>query len=100
VGVHTYNTYFMLINDYNLKAMNCLGIDIEAVWKGTQDGTWGPIHRELIAIAKSEGVTLGCPDFLTSRNTSNQLTPAVACPCPTLHIYRHGVEEALAGRGP
>ena len=67
VGVTTYNTYFMHINDYNLKAMNAAGVDIEAVWKGTQDGTWGPIHRELIEIARAEGVTLGCPDFLTSR---------------------------------
>ena len=67
VGVRTYNTYFMHINDYNLKAMYAAGVDIEAVWRGTQDGTWGPIHRELIEIAKAEGVTLGCPDFLTSR---------------------------------
>lgn len=67
VGVNSYNTYFMHINDYNLKAMNAAGVDIEAVWRGTQDGTWGPIHRELIAIAQEEGVALGCPDFLTSR---------------------------------
>jgi len=66
LGCTSYNTYFMHLNDYNLKALYANGVDIEKIWEGTQDGAWKPIQKELIHIAQEEGMTLGCPDFVCS----------------------------------
>lgn len=66
VGINSYNTYFIHLNDYNLKAMHEAGLDIQKIWIGAQDMNWAPIHQELIDIAKDEGVSLGCPDFVNS----------------------------------
>lgn len=66
VGVRSYNTYFIHLNDLSLKQMHAAGLDIEKIWWHAQDAQWKPIQRKLIEISREEGVVLGCPDFVNS----------------------------------
>ena len=64
VGVRSYNTYNLHLNDYVAKRLIEIGLDIERIWRMNQDNQWRPIQQELCSIALEEGMVLGCPDFV------------------------------------
>ncbi len=66
VGVQSYNTYNLHLNDWNAKRMHSIGLDIEKIWRMNQDKNWAPIQKELCQIAQQEGMILGCPDFVNT----------------------------------
>jgi hypothetical protein len=63
-GFRSYNTYNLHMNDYTVKRLFGIGLDIEKIWEHNQDRLWRPIQRELCQIADEENVALGCPDFV------------------------------------
>lgn len=66
VGVRSYNTYNLHLNDHVAKRLHEIGLDLERIWWNNQDEVWRPILRQLLDIAKEEGMVLGCPDFVNS----------------------------------
>jgi len=66
VGVCSYNTYNLHLNDYVAKQLHSIGLDIEKIWTMNQDKNWAPIQKELCCIAQQEGMILGCPDFVNT----------------------------------
>lgn len=66
-GLRSYNIYNLHINDYTIKRLHSVGLDIEKIWTLNQDEHWKPIQRKLCDIASEEGITLGCPDFVNVR---------------------------------
>ncbi len=64
VGLNSFNTYNFHMNEHNLKRLLALGVDIERIWKFNQDTHWKKIQTRLCAIARNEGMILGCPDFV------------------------------------
>lgn len=65
-GITRYNTYNLHMNDFVIKRLHKIGLDIEKIWEMNQDKHWGPIQKQLCTIAKEEGVILGCPDFVNT----------------------------------
>lgn len=65
-GIRRYNTYNLHMNDYVVKNLHKLGLDIEKIWFMNQDDEWRKILRELLDIAKKHDIILGCPDFVNS----------------------------------
>lgn len=65
-GIRRYNTYNLHLNDYVLKRLNKIGLDIKKIWEMNQDKHWGPIQKQLCDIAKAYDVILGCPDFVNT----------------------------------
>jgi hypothetical protein len=63
-GIKSYNTYNLHINEYTLKRLHGIGLDIEKIWIHNQDKYWKPIQRKLCQIAEEENILLGCPDFV------------------------------------
>ena len=63
-GIKSYNIYNLHINEYNIKRLHEIGLDIEKIWTLNQDENWKPIQLELCEIARKEGINLGCPDFV------------------------------------
>lgn len=63
----SYNIYNLHINEYTIKRLHSIGLDIEKIWTLNQDAYWKPIQRKLCDIAAEEGITLGCPDFVNVR---------------------------------
>jgi DNA repair photolyase len=74
-GIKSYNTYNLHINEYTIKRLYAIGLDIEKIWTLNQDIYWSAIQKRLCRIADEEGIILGCPDFVnvpTDRmNTTN-----------------------------
>lgn len=72
-GVKSYNTYNLHANDFVYKRIVGLpGVDIEKIWEGNKDPNWKPVFRDLIKIAKKEGIDLGCPDFVNAGGYSQK----------------------------
>ena len=65
-GIKNYNTYNLHFNDFVAKRLLSIGLDIEAIWEGNQEGNWRSIQIKLIELAKKYGIKLGCPDFINS----------------------------------
>lgn len=65
-GIKSYNTYNLHMNEYTLKRMHAIGIDIEKIWRHNQDDLWRPIQQKLCQIADEENIILGCPDFVNT----------------------------------
>jgi DNA repair photolyase len=63
-GFHSYNIYNLHINEFTIKRLFSIGLDIEKIWKLNQDKHWKIIQRKLCRIADEEGIELGCPDFV------------------------------------
>ena len=63
-GLKSYNTYNLHINEYTIKRLYDIGLDIEKIWTLNQDEHWKPLQRKLCEIADEEGIILGCPDFV------------------------------------
>lgn len=63
-GIHSYNTYNLHINEFTIKRLYSIGLDIEKIWKFNQDKYWGVIQKKLCRIADEENIKLGCPDFV------------------------------------
>lgn len=66
VGVSSYNTYNLHLNDYVAKRFAEIGLDIEKIWTMNQDRYWKPLQRRLCQIADEVGIRLGCPDFVNT----------------------------------
>lgn len=64
VGVRSYNTYNLHLNDHVAKRFVEIGLNLERIWHMNQDKQWHPIQQELCRVAEEEGVILGCPDFV------------------------------------
>jgi len=67
-GLKSYSTYNFHWNDYIVKRLYKIGIDIEKIWYYNRDEKWKPILSRLIEISKKYGIDLGCPDFVNSGN--------------------------------
>jgi DNA repair photolyase len=65
-GINRYNIYNLHMNDYVVKNLHKLGLDIEKIWYMNQDKEWRKILRKLIAVANKYDIILGCPDFVNS----------------------------------
>ena len=63
-GLNSYNTYNLHINEYTIKRLHNIGLDIEKIWTLNQDKHWSETQKKLCRIADDVGVTLGCPDFV------------------------------------
>jgi hypothetical protein len=99
VGVHSYNTYNLHMNDHVAKRFVEIGLDIERIWEMNQDKHWRPIQRELCRIADEEGMVLGCPDFVNVepgwRQRSNTCC-GVTVPNPSkfnTHWWVHRIQQ-------
>lgn len=101
-GIPSYNTYNLHLNDYVAKRLVKIGLDIEKIWEGNQDGPWKATLSKLIDIAKKYDIKLGCPDFV---NTGpNYREPANTCcginvPNPTTfntHHWKKMVQDGLS----
>lgn len=69
IGVRSYNTYNLHANDMVYKNLAMIGLNIGKIHTMNQDDQWRPIQQELCAIAKDEGIILGCPDWVhTGKN--------------------------------
>jgi len=66
VGVKSYNTYNLHMNDDVAKKLHTIGLDIEKIWMENQDNRWRDTHQKLCNIAISKGMRLGCPDFINT----------------------------------
>jgi len=66
IGVPSYNTYNLHLNDYVAKRLAEIGLDIVRIWRMNQDSEWSKIQVQLCQIAKAEGIRLGCPDFVNT----------------------------------
>lgn len=66
IGVKSYNTYNLHMNDLVAKNLYKLGLDLEKIWTMNQDKNWRPILCRLCEIADRVGIVLGCPDFVNS----------------------------------
>lgn len=65
-GFDSFNTYMLHMNEHTIKRLYKAGLDIERIWMFNQDNYWGRIQKRLCQIADSEGVKLGCPDFVNT----------------------------------
>ena len=65
-GIKTYNVYNLHSNDYVLRRLLSIGIDIEKVWDANQDMWWRPELAKLLDLSKKYEITLGCPDWINS----------------------------------
>jgi hypothetical protein len=65
-NIPSYNVYNLHLNEFVLKRLVTVGVDIERVWTFNQDHYWRPILQKLIDIAKKYNIILGCPDFVNS----------------------------------
>jgi hypothetical protein len=65
-GLKSYNTYNLHINEYTIKRLYALGLDIEKIWTLNQDEHWSKLQKKLCKIADEEGIALGCPDFVNT----------------------------------
>jgi len=65
-GIDRYNTYNLHLNDYVLKRLNDINLDIEKIWTMNQDKNWKPIQQQLCDLAKKHNIILGCPDFVNT----------------------------------
>lgn len=65
-GINRYNTYNLHMNDYVVKNLHKLGLDIEKIWWMNQDEQWRKIFKKLLVIADKYDIILGCPDFVNS----------------------------------
>jgi DNA repair photolyase len=65
-GINRYNTYNLHMNDYVVKNLHKLGLDIEKIWWMNQDEQWRKILKKLLVIADKYDIILGCPDFVNS----------------------------------
>ena len=54
------------MNDYVVKNLFNLGLDIERIYHMNQDDQWKKILKKLLAVADHYGIILGCPDFVNS----------------------------------
>lgn len=63
-GIKSYNIYNLHINEFNIKRLHEIGLDIEKIWTLNQDQYWKKIQVKLCNIAEKEGIILGCPDFV------------------------------------
>jgi DNA repair photolyase len=76
-GINSYNTYNLHMNEYTLKRLHSIGLDIERIWNHNQNAIWGKLQRELCQIADEEGVCLGCPDFVNQ--PANRISMCNTC---------------------
>ena len=65
-GLNSYNTYNLHMNDYTIKRLLDIKLDIEKIWIYNQDNKWRPIQQKLCQIADEENIILGCPDFVNT----------------------------------
>jgi len=66
IGVESYNTYNLHLNDHVAKRFHSIGLDIEKIWTMNQDRPWRKIQKKLCEIADDVGIRLGCPDFVNT----------------------------------
>ncbi len=66
VGVESYNTYNLHLNDHVAKRLHSIGLPIERIWRLNQDKKWASTQKYLCHIAQQEGMILGCPDFVNT----------------------------------
>lgn len=67
-GLKSYNIYNLHINDYTIKRLYGIGLDIEKIWTLNQDNNWKATQQRLCDIAVEEEIILGCPDFVNVRS--------------------------------
>ena len=65
-GIKSFNTYNLHMNDYVIKNLFEIGLDIEKIWTKNQDEPWRKILRKLIIVAEKYDIVLGNPDFVNS----------------------------------
>ena len=102
VGITRYNTYNLHLNDHVAKRLVAIGVDLERVWTMNQDAYWRPIQQQLIAAAAARGMILGCPDFVNS-GWSNQQVSNTCCgldvpnPCTfNAHEWKRRLQRGFA----
>ena len=83
MGLKSFNTYNLHMNEHNMKRLLELGVDIERVWELNQDERWGSIQKKLCRIANDENMILGCPDFV---NVPKNWYPCVNT-CCGINVY-------------
>jgi DNA repair photolyase len=98
-GISHYNTYNLHMNDYVIKNLYNLGLDIEKIWYMNQDEQWRKIQMKLIRIADKYDITLGCPDFVNTGWDDIQKTNTccgidVKNPCTfNTHHFKLAIQE-------
>lgn len=65
-GLKSYNIYNLHINEYTIKRLYVIGLDIEKIWTLNQDKHWKILQNKLCRIADEVGIILGCPDFVNT----------------------------------
>jgi DNA repair photolyase len=63
-NLKSYNIYNLHMNEYTMKRLYNIGLDIEKIWDFNQDCHWSFLQKKLCQIAKEENIELGCPDFV------------------------------------
>lgn len=76
-GLKSYNIYSLHMNEYTMKRLHMIGLDIEKIWELNQDSVWKVTQRRLCRIADDEGIILGCPDFVNV--PTNFTSPVNTC---------------------
>lgn len=92
VGVKSYNTYNLHLNDHVLKRLHKLGLDIERIWRENQDSSWRTTQVALCRTAADEGIVLGCPDFVNAPRHTPSLSNTccgIDVPNPSLFNVHH-----------
>lgn len=66
VGIKSYNTYNLHLNDHVAKRFCEIGLDLDKIWRMNQNSGWKKIQRKLCKIATKHDMILGCPDFVNT----------------------------------
>lgn len=104
-GLKSYNTYNLHINEYTIKRLHAIDLDIEKIWECNQDKYWRPLQRELCQIADEEGIALGCPDFVNvpkGWGSSTNTCCGVDVPQPftfNTHHWRQLLQQGVSAEG-
>lgn len=62
-GIERMNTYNLRMTPFVARRLIEIGLDVEAIWDANQDENWRALLQDILAIATSHGVKIGCPDF-------------------------------------
>jgi DNA repair photolyase len=99
IGIKSYNTYNLHLNDHVFKNLMKIGLDVNKIADMNQDKYWTHIQKELCSIAEEEGMVLGCPDFVNTAKDWREKTNTccgVDVPNPsrfTTHLWKKLLQD-------
>lgn len=104
IGVKSYNTYNLHMNDLVAKNLHSIGLDIEKIWTMNQDKYWKPLQARLCEIADKVGIRLGCPDFVNTPPSYTQKSNTccgVSVPNPSkfnTHFWKKMIQKGKTSK--